>query len=255
MRRGGLNRVDLDKRNVVVTGGAKGVGRALCLRLAEAGATTAIIDLDEAAAVATARDVEAAGGRAIVVAGDITTRGSAHALFDRAAAGLGQIHGLVNGAGIYPRLPILEIDDDAWNANFAVNLRGLYHMCVAAVLHMRGHGGGRIVNISALAGLKPHPGNLHYACMKAGVISLTKSFGLEFARENILVNGVAPGWIATEQAKAAGTISRPETLAEMPIGRPAEPEEIADLIIFMLSDHCRYLVGETIVASGGTYIA
>ena len=245
----------LKDHNVVVTGGANGVGRALCLQLAEAEATCAIIDLDEKAARATARDVEAAGGRAIVVAGDITTKESAHALFNKAAADLGRINGLVNSAGIYPRLPILEIDDEAWNANFAINLRGLYHMTVAAVLHMKGQGGGRIVNISSIAGLKPHPGNLHYACMKAAVISLTKSFGLEFAGDNILVNGVAPGWIATEKAKAAGNISKPEALAEMPIGRPAEPEEIADLILFLLSDHNRYLVGETVVASGGTYIA
>jgi len=245
----------LKDQNVVVTGGANGVGRALCLLLAEAEATCAIIDLDDAAARATARDVEAAGGRAVVVSGDITTRDSAHALFNKAASDLGRIDGLVNSAGIYPRLPILEIDDEAWNANFAINLRGLYHMNVAAVRHMKGHGGGRIVNISSIAGLKPHPGNLHYACMKAAVISLTKSFGLEFAADNILVNGVAPGWIATEKAKAAGNILKPEALAEMPIGRPAEPEEIAELIIFLLSKHNRYLVGETVVASGGTYIA
>ena len=128
-------------------------------------------------------------------------------------------------------------------------------MTVAAVLHMKGQGGGRIVNISSIAGLKPHPGNLHYACMKAAVISLTKSFGLEFAGDNILVNGVAPGWIATEKAKAAGTISRPEALPRCRSAGPPSRRRSPSLILFLLSDHNRYLVGETVVASGGTYIA
>ena len=245
----------LDGRSVVITGGANGVGKAVCLRLAQAGASIAIVDLDEKAAGQAVSEIEALGARAVAIVGDITRKHSADALFAQAVAAFGRIDGLVNSAGIYPRSPILEISDEAWDANFAVNLRGLYHMSVAAVLHMKGNGGGRIVNVSSIAGLKAHPGNAHYAAMKAGVISLTKSFGLEFARDGILVNGIAPGWIATDKAKDAGNIYQPWALAEMPLGRAAEPNEIAELILFLLSDRNTYLVGETVTISGGTFIA
>lgn len=247
--------MNLKGRSIVVTGGANGVGKALCLSLAKAGGACAIVDLDEKGAAATVAEIEASGGRAVAIAGDITRKPSADALFGQAVSAFGRIDGLVNSAGIYPRSPILEISDEAWDANFAVNLRGLYHMSVAAVLHMREMGGGRIVNVSSIAGLKPHPGNAHYAAMKAGVISLTKSFGLEFAKDGVLVNGIAPGWIATDKAKEAGNVNQPWALAEMPLGRAAEPTEIADLIIFLLSDRNTYLVGETVTISGGTYIA
>ncbi|MDQ0472097.1 SDR family NAD(P)-dependent oxidoreductase [Labrys wisconsinensis] len=247
--------MDLTGKNVVVTGGANGVGKAVCLSLAKAGAACAVVDLNAEASSIAVADIEAAGGRAAAIIGDITRKEGADALFDQAVAAFGHIDGLVNSAGIYPRSPLLEISDEAWDSNFAVNLRGLYHMSVAAVLHMRGRGGGRIVNVSSVAGLKPHPGNAHYACMKAGVISLTKSFGLEFAKDKVLVNGIAPGWIATDKAKEAGNIFQPWALAEMPIGRAAEPAEIADLILFLLSDHNTYLVGETVTISGGTYIS
>jgi NAD(P)-dependent dehydrogenase (short-subunit alcohol dehydrogenase family) len=247
--------MNLEGKNIVVTGGANGVGKAVGLWLAKAGASCAIIDLDADASARAVSEIEAKGGRAVAVVGDITRKESADALFAGAVSAFGRIDGLVNSAGIYPRSPILEISDDAWDANFAVNLRGLYHMSVAAVVHMRGQGGGRIVNVSSVAGLKPHPGNAHYACMKAGVISLTKSFGIEFAKDKVLVNGIAPGWIATDKAKEAGNIFQPWALAEMPLGRAAEPTEIADLILFLLSDHNTYLVGETVTISGGTYIA
>jgi 3-oxoacyl-[acyl-carrier protein] reductase len=245
----------LNERNVVVTGGANGVGKAVSLWLTKAGASCAIVDLDEKSAARTVSEIEALGGRAVSIIGDITRKESADALFAEAVSAFGRIDGLVNSAGIYPRSPILEISDDAWDANFAVNLRGLYHMSVAAVLHMKAKGGGRIVNVSSIAGQKAHPGNAHYACMKAGVISLTKSFGLEFAKDGVLVNGIAPGWIATDKAKEAGNIYQPWALAEMPLGRAAEPSEIADLILFLLSDHNTYLVGETVTISGGTFIA
>jgi 3-oxoacyl-[acyl-carrier protein] reductase len=238
--------------NVVVTGAAGGLGRATSLMLAKAGAGVAVLDVHAERAEGLVAEIETAGGTAVAIVGDITTRDAAHALFRQAVKAFGHIDGLVNNAGIYPRRPILEITDDDWNASLAVNVRGLYHMTVAAIAHMRTRAEGRIVNIASIDAFKPHPKNTHYAAGKAAVVSLTKSFGLEAAPLGILVNGVAPGPIATETAKRAGFL--PALAAETPIGRAAEPEDIAEVILFLLSPRNRYMVGETVVVSGGYYI-
>jgi 3-oxoacyl-[acyl-carrier protein] reductase len=238
--------------NIVVTGGASGLGREVGLSLAGAGAAIAIVDLNEAGAAAVAQEIAAAGGRAVAVCGDLTRKDSAQDLFGRAAAALGRINGLVNCAGVYPRRPILEISDEDWDFSFSVNVRGLYHMSVAAAEHMRKMGGGRIVNVASIDAFKAHPKNAHYAAMKAAVVSLTKSLGEAVAPDGVLVNGVAPGAIATEKAKAAGFLK--EVIAETPIGFAAEPRDIADVIQFLVSEQNRFMVGETVVVSGGYFI-
>ncbi|TBW35539.1 SDR family oxidoreductase [Siculibacillus lacustris] len=242
----------MNGKNVLVTGGASGLGRSVCLLLAEAGAGVVVADIDAVAGRAVAAEISAAGGRATSLVGDITLRASAYALFQSAVADVGAIHGLVNCAGIYPRRPILEIGDADWDASFAVNVRGLSHMTSAAVEHMRAIGGGRIVNVSSIDAFKAHPANAHYAAMKAAVVSLTKSFGEAFAADGILVNGVAPAAIATEKAKAAGFLG--EFAAKTPIGRAADPSDVAEVILFLVSERNRYMVGETIAISGGYFI-
>jgi len=222
------------------------------MALAKAGAGVAVLDINAAGAEAVVDDIRRADGNAISIIGDITTRDAAQALFAKAVKALGHIDGLVNNAGIYPRRPILEITDDDWNASLGLNVRGLYHMMVAAVAHMRERKQGRIVNVASIDAFKAHPKNAHYAAGKAAVVSLTRSFGLEVAPLGILVNGVAPGPIATEAAKRAGFL--PSLAAETPIGYAAEPEDIAEVILFLVSSRNRYMVGETVVASGGYYI-
>jgi NAD(P)-dependent dehydrogenase (short-subunit alcohol dehydrogenase family) len=238
--------------NIVVTGGAGGLGREVALSLAAAGAAIAIVDLNEAGAAAVVQEIVRAGGRAAAVCGDLTRKAPAHDLFRRAAEALGRINGLVNCAGVYPRRPILEISDEDWDFSFQVNVRGLYHMSVAAVEHMRGQGGGRIVNVASIDAFKAHPKNAHYAAMKAAVVSLTKSLGEAVAPDKVLVNGVAPGAIATDKAKASGFLK--EVIAETPIGFAAEPRDIADVIQFLVSEQNRFMVGETVVVSGGYFI-
>jgi NAD(P)-dependent dehydrogenase (short-subunit alcohol dehydrogenase family) len=240
-------------QTVIVTGGGSGLGRAICLGLAQAGAQVGIIEINEESAAGVVDEIKAKGGEAYAVIGDITTRDSAKALVDAAAAKAGRIHGLVNCAGVYPRRPILEITDADWDFSFAVNVRGLYNVSVAAIAHMQAAGGGRIVNIASIDALKAHPKNAHYAAMKAAVVSLTKSMGLACAPDNILINGVAPAGIATEKARAAGFL--PELAAQTALGRAAEPEDVADVVIFLVSEKNRYMVGETVAISGGYFIA
>lgn len=242
----------MDGKNVVVTGAAGGLGSTIAVTLAKAGAGIAVLDVNAAGAQAIADRVKAAGGKAVPVVGDITTREGAHGLFAEAVKAFGRIDGLVNNAGIYPRRPIFEITDEEWDASLAVNVRGLYNMTVAAVEHMRPRREGRIVNIASIDAFKAHPKNSHYAATKAAVVNLTKTFGLEVAPLNILVNAVAPGPIATETAKKMGFL--PSIEAETPLGRAAEPEDIAEVVLFLLSSRNRYMVGETVVAAGGYYI-
>ncbi|MQT14758.1 SDR family NAD(P)-dependent oxidoreductase [Segnochrobactrum spirostomi] len=239
-------------QNVIVTGGASGLGKAVCLGLAAQGDQAIVLDLNAAAAEAAVAEIRAAGGEAFAVIGDITRRESAAALFAEAVAGAGRIHGLVNCAGVYPRRPILEISDDDWDFSFSVNVKGLYHVSVAAIEHMKANGGGRIVNVASIDAFKAHPKNMHYAAMKAAVVSLTKSLGVAFCADGVLINGVGPAAIATDKARAGGFL--PELIAQAPIGRAAEPDDIADVILFLLSDKNRYMVGETIAVSGGYFI-
>lgn len=239
-------------KNIIITGAAGGLGKATALVLAKSGANIGVLDVNSDGADIVVKEIEEIGGRAFSIIGDITQRANALELFDYAAEKLGRIDGLINNAGIYPRRPIMDITDDEWNASLGVNVRGLYNMTVAAVAHMAPNGGGRIVNIASIDAFKPHPKNSHYAATKAAVVSLTKTFGLEVAPQKILVNAVAPGPIATETAKKMGFL--PAIEAETPIGHAAEPEDIAELIMFLVSDRNRYMVGETVVIAGGYYI-
>ena len=241
----------MDAKNVVIVGGAGGLGSATAKLMAEHGACgVAIIDTGSANTDAVVSDLNGLGCQAVGLVGDAAMSKPAHALFAQAADQLGPIHSMVNCAGFYPRKPILEITDDEWSASFDANVRCTHNMMAAAVEHMRAHGdGGRIVNISSVDAFKPHPKNAHYAAMKAAVTSLTKSFALEFAADQILINSVAPGGIATEKAKAAGWV--PEIAAATPLGRAAEPEDIAEMIVFLASSRNRYTTGENVIVGGG----
>jgi NAD(P)-dependent dehydrogenase (short-subunit alcohol dehydrogenase family) len=245
-------------KGIVITGGASGLGLATVRLLARQGARLAIVDLNKDTLEACVRELRDAGGEVHGIAGDIVPKKGAYALFAQAAEKLGRVAGLINSAGVYPRRPILEIDDADWDFDWKVNVRGTYNMMAAAVEHMRaqpvdGAVRGRIVNISSVDAFKAHPKNAHYAATKAAVVSLTRSFALEFAPDQILVNSIAPAGIATEKAKSAGFLA--ELASHTPLGRNAQPDDIAEWIVFMLSDANRYMTGENVIVSGGYIFA
>jgi NAD(P)-dependent dehydrogenase (short-subunit alcohol dehydrogenase family) len=247
-------------RGIVVTGGASGLGLATSKLLAAKGANVAVLDIDKAKLEAAVAEIgEAGSGKALGFAGDIVPRAEAFELYARAVKALGRVDGVVNCAGVYPRRPILEITDEDWNFDWQINVRGTYNIMAAAVIEMRKQAldqsgvRGRIVNLSSVDAFKAHPKNAHYAATKAAVVSLTRSFALEFAPEQILVNSIAPAGIATDKAKAAGFI--PELTSQTPLGRAAEPGDIAEWIVFMLSDANRYMTGENVIVSGGYIFA
>jgi 3-oxoacyl-[acyl-carrier protein] reductase len=246
----------MKNQKVVIVGGATGLGLSIAkLMLADGAASIALIDKNGPLLGDTVAALKADGHDVFGIEGDITRRETALAAFQRAQEALGRVDCLVNSAAIYPRKPLLEIFDEDWDLENAVNIKGTYHMMVAAVQHMRSrekveaHVAGRIVNITSVDAFKAHPQNAHYAATKAAVVSLTKSFAQEFAKDGILINSVAPAGFATEKAKKAGFLS--ELAAANPLGRAAEPEEIAQWVVMMASARNTYATGENVIVSGG----
>ncbi|MGE3290997.1 MAG: SDR family NAD(P)-dependent oxidoreductase [Geminicoccaceae bacterium] len=240
-----------ERRRVVITGGAKGLGLAIASRFLESGCELALIDVDAQALKSVPQHFP--GAAVHLVEADIRRRAGAHRAFDEAAELLGHVDVLVNNAGVYPRKPILEIDDEIWDFVFDVNLRALFHMTAAACLHMRGRRQGRIVSIASIDAYIPYAKNAHYAASKAAVISFTKSFAEEMAPYDVLVNAVSPGPIDTPNLRALGIY---EDLARStPLGRVADPADIAEVVHFLADPRNRYMTGETVIASGGIVMA
>lgn len=243
----------MEGKSVIVAGGAGGLGFATARMMTGRGARVALIDLDEAALAVAVEQLTGGGAEAVGIQGDITTRNGAENLFGQAVEAFGRVDSMVNCVGIYPRKPILEITDDDWDASCTVNVRGTHNMMAAAVGHMRPRRDGRIVNISSVDAFKAHPQNAHYAATKAAVVSLTKSFAMAFAQDQLLINSVAPAGIATEKAKASGFMA--ELVAANPLGRAAEPDDIAEMVVFLASSKNRYVTGENVIVSGGYIMA
>ena len=242
-------------QTIIIVGGASGLGLTTAKLMVENGAAKiGLIDRNAELLASSAETLRGLGVEVATSGADISRAESAHKGFNDVAGKLGRVHALVNSAAIYPRKPILEITDEDWDLENAINVKGTYHMMVAAVLHMRQfvdvpHVTGRIVNVTSVDAFKAHPQNAHYAATKAAVVSLTKSFAQECAKDQILVNSVAPAGFATDRAKELGFL--PELAKASALGRAAEPVEMAQWIVMMASSRNTYATGENVVISGG----
>jgi 3-oxoacyl-[acyl-carrier protein] reductase len=245
----------VNQQSVIIVGGASGLGLATARMMAERGAAKiGLIDRNSEALAKTAEALNALGVEVATSNTDISRKEPAHAGFDEIVRQLGRVHCLVNCAAIYPRRPLLEISDEDWDLENAINVKGTYHMMVAAVLHMRQFVDppnitGRVVNVTSVDAFKAHPQNAHYAATKAAVVSLTKSFAQHCAEDQILVNSVAPAGFATDRAKELGFL--PELAKASALGRAAEPAEMAEWILMMASSRNTYATGENVIVSGG----
>jgi 3-oxoacyl-[acyl-carrier protein] reductase len=240
---------------VLIVGGGAGLG-ALLARMAvdEEAAAIGIIDISRQAAEAALEPARAKGLSTAVAECDIQIGQQCHAAFEAVAAKLDRIDTLVNCAAIYPRRPILEITDAEWDASNGVNIKGTYHMMVAAIRHMQSQEPkaqvrGRIVNLTSVDAFKAHPQNAHYAATKAAVVSLTRSFAQHVAKDGILVNSVAPAGMATERARTLGFLE--ELAKASPLGRGAQPAEIAEWVLMTGGPKNTYMTGENVIVSGG----
>jgi len=249
--------MDLKLKNKValVTGGSRGLGRAICLGLAAEGAKVAInYRRDEQAAAELADTIRATGGvEVIAVPGDVSKSEDVVRTFDECETQLGPMDVLVNNAGVWPTALVHEIREPDWDHTMAVNLRGPFLTCREAVRRWIATGRtGRIVNISSPAAFRGSTtGHAHYAASKAGLSNLTVSLAREVAPRGIFVNAVAPGMMRTDMASDALATNEQHYLDRIPLKRIAEPDEVASVVVFLASDQASYTTGTTIDVSGG----
>jgi NAD(P)-dependent dehydrogenase (short-subunit alcohol dehydrogenase family) len=238
----------LDGRLAVVTGGASGIGRATAHRMAEEGATVAVIDINEDAAREVAKEV---GGTAHVA--DVTDPEALSSAVDDAAEAMGGLTVLFNNAGIGNMSALHEWSLEEWNRLLAVNLTGVFLGFRAAIPHLRASGGGSIVSTASISGTRPAAGEAPYSAAKAGVAAITASAALEYG-PTIRVNSVSPGMIVTALTEPLLQFlpdERERYVRTTPVGRLGEPEDIADVVVFLCSDLARFITGQNIVVDGG----
>ena len=241
-----------DERIALVTGASRGIGKATAIKLAAEGADVAVHYVKSAArAEAVCVQVRESGQRAIPVQADIANRASVNEMVAHVMAELGPIDLLVNNAGDVGNIDFNELTPDHWDRIVGINLTGPFNVIWAVKTGMIQRKFGRIVNVSSIAGLAPRPNQFAYAAAKAGVISLTKSACEPLAPHNIRINSVAPGAISTDMIREVAPEMLETLRSTTPLGRFGEPEEMANVIIFLLSEEASYMTGSTIVASGG----
>jgi len=245
-------------KNVLVTGAQRGIGRALAIRFAQAGANVALNFLDdEAGAKSAAAEIAALGRRAATLPADLAQPEQARRLVGEAERALGPLDVLVNNAAIFPRAPFLELTEETWDAVLATNLKATFVCAQEAARRMvAAKRPGVIINLSSGA---PYRGSMRataYMASKLGIVGLTRGMARELAPHGIRVNAVAPGITNTAMPRLGNTEEGLAALAKAnPTGRLAEPDEIADVIVFLATDAARYVVGQLIHVNGGDYLA
>jgi 3-oxoacyl-[acyl-carrier protein] reductase len=243
-----MNRIDLEGRVAIVTGGARGIGAAIADRLAASGARVAIWDIDGATAENTAASVF----NAVAFTADVTDPASIDAALAATTAGIGAPDILVNNAGITgPNHPLDQYPIDAWRQVIELDLMGVFYCCRAVVPGMRRRNRGHIVNIASIAGKEGNPNASAYSAAKAGVIGLTKSLGKELADTGIRVNAVAPAAAKTAIFNQMTQAQIDYMLSKIPLGRFVQVEEIAALVAWLCSDECSFATGAVFDISGG----
>jgi NAD(P)-dependent dehydrogenase (short-subunit alcohol dehydrogenase family) len=249
--------MQLDGKVALVTGAQQGIGRAIALAFAEAGADIAVNWLDdEAAAREVAQTVAGRNRRAVTIQADMAKLGDVREMVDAVVAEFGQIDILVNNAGVFPRVDFLAMTERDWDFVHDVNLKGGAFCAQAAAQAMVAQGRpGSIVNLASGAAFRGSPRGVHYVASKGGIVSMTKQMALELAPHRIRVNAIAPGLTDTAQPRYG---SSEEEIAEMaaanPLGRIATPEDIAQAALYLVSDQASFVTGHTLHVNGGSYL-
>jgi len=240
----------LKGKTAVVTGAARGIGKATALTLADAGAQCALLDvMDEVKAAAS--EVAAASGRAEGYVVDVTDAEQINQVMKEIQSAFGSLDILVNNAGITRDNLLLRMTDEEWDRVLAINLRGAFVCTRAAARYMLKQRSGRIVNIASVVGVIGNAGQCNYAASKAGLIGLTKSAAREFASRNINVNAVAPGYVRTAMTQALPDKAKEAALTAIPLSRLSEPQDIANADIFLASEESSYITGHVLHEEGG----
>jgi NAD(P)-dependent dehydrogenase (short-subunit alcohol dehydrogenase family) len=252
----------LDGKVALVTGGASGIGRATAVAMAREGARVAVADCAEETAAETVALINAAGGQAIAIGGDVTKEADVAAMVARTVSAFGRIDCAFNNAGVATRAVgpagqrIHELSQASFDTMLAVNLTGVFLCLKHEVAQMLTQGvGGAIVNTASIAGLIGLPTSAHYVAAKHGVVGLTKTAAMEYAQDGIRVNCVNPGYVKTPMTKETMETRFDEIMAKVPMRRLGIPEEIAEAVVWMCSDKASFMTGASHVIDGGYYAA
>ena len=242
-------------RAAVVTGGSRGIGRAVCTALAKQGVNVVVNYCHgEAAAAETVALCKAAGADAVAVQADVSTAAGCKALFDAAAAAFGRVDILVNNAGITRDKLTMRMSAEDFDDVLSVNLNGAFHTIRALYSDFVRRRSGRIINITSVSGLMGNPGQANYAASKAGLVGLTKTIAKELAGRGITCNAIAPGFIETDMTAAMNEGALTKALELVPMKRMGQPEDIANAVLFLAGDTAAYITGTVLQVDGGLYM-
>lgn len=238
---------------MVVTGGGRGIGQAIALAFARAGAAGVVVGYhgNAAAAEQTVQAIRTAGADAIALQGDIAHRETARALARLAGERWGRLDAWVNNAGVTADGPFLRMPEERWRRVLDTNLEGTRHGCSAALEVMFRQRKGAIVNVTSVVGMIGNAGQANYAAAKAAVIGLTRTLAVDFGRRGVRINAVAPGYVETELTESLEPRAKRTLLDRVPLGRFGQAEDVAELIVFLCSDRASYITGSTFTVDGG----
>jgi len=244
--------IDLSGKVALVTGGTRGIGRAICKKLAEANCAVAFTyKSSEDKAVALTTELDAQGRKSLSIRADAANFADAQRAVDQTLAAFTRLDILVNNAGITRDTLLLRMSEAQWDDVMLNNLKSVFNYTKAATKPMLSQRSGRIINITSVIGLTGNAGQANYAASKAGMIGFTKSAAKELASRNILVNAIAPGWIDTEMTDALNDEQKKSMEALIPLKRSGTAEEVADAVLFFSSSLSGYITGETLRVDGG----
>jgi len=243
----------LEQRTAIVTGAGQGIGRAIALGFAREGASIVIADVNEESASAVKNEIEAGGGRAMVIRTDVSNENSVQAMAKESLAEFGRVDILVNNAGIFPTSSVEEMSEEDWDRVIGTNLVGAFLCAKAVVPKFLEQGSGRIISLTSGRAFQGAKNGAHYAASKAGIIGFSKSLALELAPHGSTVNVICPG--ITDTAQPRGHQTEEEMYAQgqrIPLGRIGQPEDLVGPAIFLASDAAAFVTGQTILVNGGS---
>jgi 3-oxoacyl-[acyl-carrier protein] reductase len=242
---------ELKDKRAIVTGGARGIGKAIAEELGRQGAWVAICDIEESEAEKTASELRGHGFECLSGRVNVADSADVDAFLGHVVESWGRLDILVNNAGITRDTLILRLKDEDWQRVLDVNLNGTFYGCRAAAKHMTRQRSGRIINIASVVGVMGNIGQANYAASKAGVIALTKTVARELAPRGITANAIAPGFIETEMTASLSDKARQAFMDKIPLARAGRPQDVADVVTFLAGERAAYLTGQVLNVDGG----